>query len=134
MKCTKCGIIKSENDFYKRSTRSGFHLMCKLCKKNYAHQRYLILKADIMAKDKRQVKERINYLRSLKHYKSCTDCKISYPHYIMDWDHIENKSFGIGGRSKSLRVSLKTLHAELNKCELVCSNCHRARTFKRNHE
>lgn len=62
----------------------------------------------------------------------CADCKIIYPPYIMDFDHLpgHKKSFGIsGGGSKG--VAIETLLKEIAKCEIVCSNCHRQRTWDR---
>ena len=60
----------------------------------------------------------------------CTDCNmnlIEAPE-CADFDHLENKSFGIGRR---MNVRLETLIEEVKKCELVCANCHRKRTVHR---
>jgi hypothetical protein len=47
----------------------------------------------------------------------------------MDFDHIENKegliNFFVRNNNRS------GLEKELAKCEIVCSNCHRIRSFKR---
>lgn len=63
--------------------------------------------------------------------KPCTDCGIQYPHYVMDFDH----------RPKEIKImciaklvgsrKLDTLIKEIAKCDIVCSNCHRERTWKR---
>ena len=60
----------------------------------------------------------------------CMDCGEVYPPYVMDFDHRpENeKSFTI---SKSLNVDLEKLMMEIEKCDVVCSNCHRMRTHNR---
>jgi hypothetical protein len=67
---------------------------------------------------------------SIKSTTPCTDCGISYPPFVMDFDHIRDKD-----RDVSLLVqapaSLKRLQAEIDKCEVVCANCHRMRTFTR---
>jgi hypothetical protein len=62
----------------------------------------------------------------------CADCGIQYPHYVMDFDHLpgsvkvcEVGQFGILG-------TIEKLQEEIDKCEVVCSNCHRHRTFMRN--
>lgn len=62
--------------------------------------------------------------------KPCQDCEQVFPFICMDFDHRENKikKFGISqGGSKSL----KAVREEVAKCDLVCSNCHRKRTYKR---
>lgn len=63
--------------------------------------------------------------------KPCTDCQEKYPHYVMDFDHVHgSKRFAIGSMTARL-VSRVNLLLELVKCELVCANCHRERTFQR---
>lgn len=61
----------------------------------------------------------------------CSDCGIKYPPYVMDFDHTgDDKQFNVS-RLWRLGCSLATLKKEIAKCELVCSNCHRVRTFTR---
>lgn len=62
----------------------------------------------------------------------CMDCGIAYPPYVMDFDHRpgEVKMFHVG----KMRVNgtrWEKVLAEIAKCDLVCSNCHRARTASR---
>jgi hypothetical protein len=57
----------------------------------------------------------------------CMDCGIQYPFYVMDFDHRDpsEKTINVGtARSKS-----KTIE-EIEKCDVVCANCHRERTWK----
>lgn len=63
----------------------------------------------------------------------CADCGIKYPPYIMDFDHRDpdQKSFGIGESLVSKRPEV--LLAEIAKCDVVCSNCHRERTHSKNY-
>ena len=59
----------------------------------------------------------------------CADCGRRFDPVCMDFDHRpgEAKLFGIG---KSLHVKREDLLAEIAKCDLVCANCHRIRTFR----
>ena len=58
------------------------------------------------------------------------DCGFTYPPYVMDFDHIDGeKAFNIG--MAVCRRGSAALLAEAAKCEIVCSNCHRARTWHR---
>ena len=59
----------------------------------------------------------------------CTDCGVKYPYYVMDFDHVGEKKYEINALLK--KKSFKLLREELERCELVCSNCHRIRTFSR---
>ena len=70
------------------------------------------------------------WVTEIKNKSPCTDCKIQYPSYVTDFDHV--------GRDKKDTVSslinsgnLAKIKLEIAKCELVCSNCHRIRTYKR---
>lgn len=61
---------------------------------------------------------------------SCADCKQNFPYYVMDFDHLEDKSFNISTLDRG-SYSLKKIKEEIAKCEVVCSNCHRIRTHNR---
>lgn len=57
----------------------------------------------------------------------CTDCGEKYPHYVMDFDHRDRATKKINvGATRSMKETL----AEIEKCDIVCSNCHRIRTWK----
>lgn len=66
----------------------------------------------------------------LNTYKSvpCADCGCTYPPYVMDFDHLSDKKFLI---SKCYKTNIHRLMEEISKCEVVCSNCHRIRTYNR---
>ncbi len=80
-------------------------------------------------KNYRRREELRKYVRDLKMSTACKDCGESYPYYVMDFDHLENKEFSI---SRLVYANNKTkLRFELEKCEIVCANCHRIRTYER---
>jgi hypothetical protein len=51
----------------------------------------------------------------------------------MDFDHPDGsqKRFNIGRDALGGRCSEEALRAEIEKCEVVCANCHRMRTHGR---
>jgi hypothetical protein len=63
----------------------------------------------------------------------CADCGQSYPYYVMDFDHRESeeKICNVADLNGHRRTSLQKLMAEIAKCEVVCANCHRKRTYER---
>jgi hypothetical protein len=78
----------------------------------------------------RRYRSEINqYVINLKQSQPCTDCDQRYPYYVMDFDHISDKIGNINYLAKTGRIG--ALKREIEKCELVCSNCHRVRTFNR---
>lgn len=61
----------------------------------------------------------------------CTDCGVAYPPYVMDFDHVRGeKLFNISQAFVQNRP-WEEIAAELDKCDLVCANCHRLRTWTR---
>ena len=61
--------------------------------------------------------------------KPCMDCGREYPHYVLDFDHVRgDKRRAV---SKMKYCSVRLLLEEIAKCDVVCANCHRERTFKR---
>jgi len=72
-------------------------------------------------------------LRQFKEDNGCIDCNQKYPHYILDFDHLPEFE-KLGNPIKiSSRVSKTKGQEEINKCEVVCANCHKIRTWKRQH-
>lgn len=62
----------------------------------------------------------------------CTDCGLTYPPYVMDWDHLpEFEKVKPIGVMVNNRTTKEKILSEIAKCELVCANCHRERTAAR---
>jgi hypothetical protein len=49
----------------------------------------------------------------------------------MDFDHVRGEKRYTIGKLVASMLSLDYLLEELSNCDLVCSNCHRLRTFSR---
>ena len=61
--------------------------------------------------------------------KPCMDCGGCFPPECMDFDHVRGeKKFYIGNRKLA---SWDLLLEEIDKCDLICANCHRTRTRRR---
>lgn len=130
--CAKCNESKPLNGFNKKG---GERLQpyCRECQRELSRQQY----AENTDKQKKQVYEKKalriaqnkKIVKELKESTPCMDCGKRYPYYVMDFDHQHSKEFII---SKALNdgTSLERIQKEIDKCELVCANCHRMRTFK----
>ena len=114
--------------------RSGeYYEKCKDCMKlrgrNYYHsnhKRQLGLALIRRAKYRKAMKTFLIKIKS----KPCSDCGKIYPYFVMDFDHrkdqLKEKEIAhmvAGGWSK------KKIEDEIKKCDLVCANCHRIRTY-----
>jgi len=77
---------------------------------------------------KKDLREKIT---SIKEGSPCFDCGISYPYYVMQFDHTsDDKEFNIGS-AVILGIGEQRLLEEIAKCDLVCANCHCQRTHDR---
>src|SRR5262245_19628705 len=115
--CPRCGETKALEAFAKRRG-NGRQSYCQACVRLYQRGRPRVLLA------KRLV-------RGLKN-RPCSDSGVQYPHYVLDFDHRPGEI-----KLANLKVLVKqgaakdVLLAEIAKCDLVCANCHRVRTFRR---
>jgi hypothetical protein len=82
----------------------------------------------LRAKASRQdVRERLREFKDVP----CMDCGVKYPPYVMDLDHRPGEVKTCNPAKLPSFCSVKKFEQEIAKCDVVCSNCHRQRTFDR---
>lgn len=102
--------------------------VCKKCHSIYRKQHYEDNKQKYIIKAaKNKNKYRNDYYEWLS-TKQCVDCG-NHDVRVLEQDHIRDKKFNIAKMVGA--VPLGTLMKELEKCEVVCANCHRIRTSAR---
>lgn len=87
------------------------------------------------------VKRRDDKVRSLiweAKARPCADCGVQYPPWVMDLDHLDPgdkspKLRGDGRKGRMGSLPMAELVREIAKCEVVCANCHRQRTYLQRH-
>lgn len=92
-------------------------------RKHYLKNKQRYIENAVAAKEKLR-----GYVR-LEKDKPCTDCGMKYPYYVMQFDHLRDKEYHISTLVNSNNIM--KLKAELEKCEVVCANCHAERTYQR---
>jgi len=67
-------------------------------------------------------------VKVIKALTPCHDCGRQYPHYMKDFDHKPEfvKTSGVMGSQSASQA-----FAEMAKCDIVCANCHKRRTYLR---
>ncbi|MDP9204896.1 MAG: hypothetical protein M3P12_05460 [Gemmatimonadota bacterium] len=72
----------------------------------------------------------LEFLRDSRR-RPCQDCGGTFPPWVMDFDHRDhaNKSFNLMS-GRAMLMSRSRLIAEIAKCDIVCANCHAARTYR----
>jgi hypothetical protein len=61
----------------------------------------------------------------------CADCGVRYPPHQLEFDHVRGTKVADVSRLATRPVGVKRLLEEIAKCEVVCANCHRLRTWCR---
>lgn len=127
------------SEFYqrKKGNRSGeYYNHCKDCIRNRGKKYYSDNRErQSMLSNMRRIsyrKSRKEFIIQLKN-KPCVDCGLKYPHYVMDFDHRVNsmKRDNISHLVNQNFLTYEKILEEIEKCDLVCANCHRIRTFTR---
>ena len=95
----------------------------------YSHRHYMKNRVMVLAKRKRRYKEiRVKIVSHKK--QPCMDCGVEYPSYVMDLDHRRGvKKLIVPAEICRMGWSDTKIETELAKCDVVCANCHRIRTF-----
>lgn len=91
---------------------------------------YYANKEQYKRRNKEQAAKMTAYIRELKESTACMDCGEFYPYYVMDFDH-RDPSLKVSPVARLITSGSWTkLLTEIDKCDIVCANCHRARTWK----
>ena len=105
---------------------------CARCGATYEGRKgktYCSRRCNEAARTARRIEDCRRILRRVKSA-PCLDCGRSYPPHVMDLDHVR----GVKVADVSALVAKGKRSAvliELEKCEVVCANCHRERTWAR---
>lgn len=128
--CSFCKISKMESEFHKKTASSdGLRDKCKDCAKAYIRKHYRDNKQYYVDKATEGAKRSRNRISKIKDT-PCMDCGLRFPPECMDFDHVRGeKKFNV---SQMARLnSEERTSKEIEKCDIVCANCHRIRTTKR---
>jgi hypothetical protein len=83
-------------------------------------------RSKINLQDRIRHKKVQDFIREYKVSLGCKDCGYKQHHVALEFDHIGKKEINV-----CLAKSIKQAKKEIEKCEVVCSNCHSIRTFNR---
>lgn len=111
--CTDCKIEISSINAYKKNDKNELNSRCKKCFNKYCAERWKKRKQII-------IEERDGI---------CYDCKCSFHYSIFEFHHLEpsQKEFNW---STAKKLTEEKMRKELEKCVMLCANCHRLRHWK----
>ena len=87
-----------------------------------------------MTKEQLKTKrELLKWYKGIKHNKVCGICGGTFDECQLDFDHIPERGKKFMDISQMVRQSFskEEIVKEMNKTQLICSNCHRLRTKQR---
>jgi len=122
-----CSICQNEYpatlEYFGIHKSRGLDTYCKPCRRNKNKNNYYANKEswnETTRRNKKLQRERINELKNLL---SCLKCGENRNH-LLDFHHVDpnQKDFQI---SQGERYGWKRIKEEIDKCIVLCSNCHR---------
>lgn len=131
MKCSKCGEIKSDDQFHWANKSKGVRSSsCKTCRNKYNNESYRANKNGVKERQKAfgveyRKKARdfvVAYLRT----HPCVDCGYADVR-ALQFDHIIPLNDAKASRVGRF-TSIKKIEEEIAKCEVRCANCHMIKT------
>lgn len=111
--CRHCDQVKPLIDFYRDPKKRS---KCRECARAQARERS---------------REKAEFLREFKTARGCMDCGYNEHWCALDFDHRPGEIKLHEPAMLKFCKSWDVIHAELAKCDVVCSNCHRIRGFNR---
>lgn len=133
--CTKCGPpAQPIENFAVRDREKGTRqYVCRSCQNAYGRQHYQIHRAKYIDKalrrNAKQNKINAEFLIDYLRHHPCVDCGES-DIVVLEFDHLRDKIMDVS-ELVTAAYSLEKVKREIDKCEVVCANCHRRRTAKR---
>lgn len=108
--CSTCKLEKQDTEFYSKGKENRTNSMCKPCFNAYCSARWKERKVRIV--------EQFGNI--------CHDCNHSYHPNVYDFHHTDPSTKEMTWTKMRL-LSEDKMQAELSKCIMLCSNCHRIR-------
>lgn len=127
-RCYYCLEFKNGSDFHKVKSDSSrrWTPLCGVCTR--------LTKRITDSERRGPVNE---FIQAQKRGKVCTDCKNTWPYFILEFDHRDpdTKKFTIGNMVNShwKESDWGEILEEIAKCDLVCKNCHAIRSRRNGH-
>jgi len=125
--CTQCNQLKSDEHYGNRLGKK--QVACKSCINKKQKIQYANNTKYYLDRNREQRTNNREWYQEIKNNTPCAKCNVAYPYYMMDYDHID-PSTKIRCIATMMGFSKKAILEEIVKCELLCANCHRKKTYE----
>ena len=131
-RCGDCGAMKPLREFaWRRRELGQLDSLCPTCRAAYKQRHYAANRERYVEQARRRKQDqalaRTSYLLAYFRNHPCVDCGETDA-IVLEFDH-RDKRFNIGAALPYRNWA--SILAEIEKCDVVCANCHRRRTAQR---
>lgn len=124
-KCYRCKQEKEIECFsIHKSKKDGRNDYCKECNRAYNKEHYQRKRDTYLAKEKQRRQELTEWLRGIRQELKCEKCGEDHPG-CLDFHHKDPSLKDLNVSSMVKGYSKERILAEIEKCHVWCSNCHR---------
>ena len=126
-------LPKTVEFFATRTDRKNltYQSNCRECQKKYRKSHYLNNKKKYIDKAKVFTQSIIEWFIEYKKTLKCKECNESR-YWVLDFHHRDPKEKDIEVSSLIRKGNKNKILEEVEKCDVLCSNCHRDLHFKQN--
>lgn len=131
-KCSACHLVQEDGCYNKKGL--GLQPDCKTCSRQkskayYANNVISHKKTVLEIKKRNCIRDQEYVFEWLKQH-PCVVCG-EKDLMVLEFDHLFDKKLNVTTMCQRGH-SLATLQEEINKCQVLCSNCHKRKTYKEN--
>ena len=125
-KCSRCQKVRAITEFNKQYTKKDrLQTNCKDCNREYTREHYRKNKRYYLDKNNKRRKEIRKLIWNVKAASKCKTCEEDHPACLV-FHHKNPSEKGIEiGKIYTRMWGNDHIFAELEKCSILCSNCHR---------
>ena len=131
--CSACLNEKAEDEFNRKG--GALQSKCKSCQRAYHRLYYQRNRSRFIAKNRRNKSRQRKRLRTILlkiKQRPCQDCGGTFHPWVMELDHRDGTTkTAVVANLVSKGCTDARLLEEIEKCDEVCANCHRMRTYRR---
>lgn len=132
--CTYCKEEKSFDQFrFRNKAKNQYVSWCKLCFSNYEKEKWKTSEYRRQNNKNHNLERRKHKKQMVKdHLKNCACVVCGNKDFrVLEFDHInrKNKKYNISDMAGA-GLGWKTILNEIKKCQVLCANCHRIKTYE----
>lgn len=137
MICCTCKEDKQEL-FFGKNSQGRLKSNCNDCRKKYAAEHYQRNKNAYIARGtentKKYIKRNRDFVDDAKQHLECKSCGNNHP-AVLDFHHNDPliKEENVGSVRYS-GCSIEKIQKEIDKCTILCANCHRVHHYNEGHQ